>query len=96
MTVPEFPTEHRYPEESQASNALVLGVVGILIQIVAPFALWMAMKELQAIEEGRRDPEGASTARTARVLGIIGTCLFAVGFIVVLLILGFGLPVPMN
>jgi hypothetical protein len=93
MTVPEFPTEHRYPEESQASNALVLGVVGILIQIVAPFALWMAMKELQAIEEGRRDPEGASTARTARVLGI---CLFAVGFIVVLLILGFGLPVPMN
>lgn len=83
MTLPEFPHEKRatYPEASQATTVLVLGIVGIIFSIVAPIAWIMANGELRAIREGRRDPANASTANTGKVLGIIGTVLLVLGVI---------------
>jgi len=63
-----------YPERSQATRALVLGIVGVLFfSLVAPFAWKVGHDELRAIDEGRRPPEGHGQARAGRILGIIGT-----------------------
>lgn len=82
MTAPQFPTDRGYPEPSQATTALVLGILGIPMSILAPFAWITASREIAAIHEGRRDPEGLQLATTARILGIIGTVLMAAGLIV--------------
>ncbi len=83
MTLPEFPHEKRaaYPEASQATTVLVLGIVGIIFPIVAPIAWILARQELRAIEEGRRDPANASTANTGKILGIVGTVLLILGLL---------------
>ncbi len=88
MTLPEFPHEKKaaYPEASQATTVLVLGIVGIIFSIVGPIAWIMANGELRAINEGRRDPANASTANTGKVLGIIGTVLLVVGVLAVALL----------
>jgi uncharacterized membrane protein YjgN (DUF898 family) len=87
-TPPQFPSEGgAYPEQSQATTVLVLGILGIVIcGILAPFAWSMANKELQAIDAGRRAPENRSTANAGRILGIIGTVLLGIGLILILLL----------
>ena len=94
-TPPEFPTDQsRFPEASQATTILVLGILGlILCQVLSPFAWVMGNRELEAIDGGRRPPENRSTANAGRILGIIGTVLLAIGLVVggiflVLLIVG--------
>jgi hypothetical protein len=79
-------TQAPYPEQSQATTALVLGILGIVIcQILAPFAWSMGNKEMQAIDAGRRPPENRGTANAARILGIVGTVLLGIGIIGVIL-----------
>ncbi|MDP9494488.1 MAG: DUF4190 domain-containing protein [Actinomycetota bacterium] len=82
-------TETPYPEASQATTALVLGILGIVIcQVLAPFAWVMGNKEMQAIDAGRRSPENRGTANAAKILGIVGTVLlglFIVGAIIFIL-----------
>lgn len=87
MSTPQFPTEgNAYPESSQATTALVLGILGIVIcGVLAPFAWNMGNKELAAIDAGRRPPENRGTANAGRILGIIGTVLLAVGIVFVVL-----------
>lgn len=87
MTQPEFPTgSGAYPEASQATTVLVLGILGIVIcGILAPFAWSMGNKELAAIDAGRRPPDQRSTANAGRILGIIGTVLLGIGIVVFLL-----------
>ncbi len=89
MTLPEFPSDPaRYPEESQASTALVLGILSVvLLQPLGPFAWYMANQELAAISAGNRPPENRSTANAGRILGIIGTFLLTVGIVVIALLL---------
>lgn len=89
MTQPDFPTgSGAYPEASQATTVLVLGILGIVIcGILAPFAWSMGNKELAAIDAGRRPPDQRSTANAGRILGIIGTVLLGIGIVVVLLVL---------
>ena len=86
---PQFPSNSgAYPEASQATTVLVLGILGIVIcGILAPFAWNMGNKELAAIDSGRRPPENRGTANAGRILGIIGTALLAVGLVVGLLII---------
>lgn len=87
MSVPEFPAdERRYPESSQATLAVVLGVLGIFFTIFAPFAWWMANRELQAIDSGRRPPENRGTAKAAKVLGIIGTVFLLLGVLLLIVL----------
>lgn len=90
-TPPQFPAESgAYPEASQATTVLVLGILGIVIcGILAPFAWAMGNKELAAIDAGRRPPENRGTANAGRILGIIGSVLLIVGLVfLVLLVVG--------
>lgn len=89
MSTPEFPTDpNRYPEASQATTVLVLGILGlVLCGILAPFAWVMGNRELQAIDSGMRPPENRGTANAGRILGIIGSVLLGIALIVGLFIL---------
>ena len=90
---PQFPSESggAYPEASQATTILVLGIIGIVLcQILGPIAWVMGNNELAAIDAGRRAPENRGTANAGRILGIIGTVLLALSIIaVILLFIGF-------
>ncbi len=80
------PTPAQYPEASQATTALVLGILGVIgCLITAPFAWYISGKELAAINQGRRDPTGRGVANAGKILGIIGTVflVIAVAFFVV-------------
>ena len=77
-----------YPEQSQATTALVLGILGlVLCQILGPFAWSMGNKEMQAIDAGRRSPENRGTANAAKILGIVGTVLLAISIVVIILLI---------
>lgn len=81
-----FPESTAYPESSQATTALVLGILGIIC--CGPLAIvgWiMANNELQGIAAGRRDPQNQGTANAAKIVGIIGTVLFGITIIVIIL-----------
>jgi len=86
-------TQSPYPEQSQATTALVLGILGLVIcgGILSPFAWVMANREMQAIDAGRRPPENRGTANASRVLGIVGTVILGLwvvgGILFVLFIL---------
>jgi uncharacterized membrane protein YjgN (DUF898 family) len=86
---PQFPSESgAYPESSQATTVLVLGILGVVVcGILAPIAWAMGNTELEAIDTGRRPPENRGTANAGRILGIIGTVLLAIGIIFVILLL---------
>lgn len=88
-TPPQFPSQSgSYPEASQATTVLVLGILGIVIcGILAPFAWVMGNRELEAIDAGRRPPENRGTANAGRILGIIGSVLLGLAIIVGLLFL---------
>lgn len=98
-TPPQFPDSgYQYPEPSQATTALVLGIIGLpfLCGLVAPFAWYIGQKELNAIDSGMRDPVNRSTAQAGKVLGIVGTVFLGIGVafgLVFLALLIFGLAV---
>ena len=85
-----------YPERSQATTALVLGIVGIFFTVVAPFAWKFGHDELKAIDEGRRPPDGHGQATAGRILGIIGTVFLVVGLVVLALVIAFVIPVSVT
>ncbi|MFV1960859.1 MAG: DUF4190 domain-containing protein [Acidimicrobiia bacterium] len=89
MSDVQFPTDpNQYPEQSQATTILVLGILGVvLFQILAPFAWVMGNRELAAIDSGLRSPENRSTANTGRILGIVGTVLLGIGIVIVVLLI---------
>lgn len=89
---PQFPSESgAYPESSQATTILVIGIIGIVLcQLLGPIAWIMGNNELQAIDAGRRAPENRGTANAGRILGIIGTVLMALGILAaIFLFIGF-------
>jgi hypothetical protein len=92
MTGQQFPTDpSRYPEPSQATTVLVLGILGVVVcQVLGPFAWVMGNKELAAIDAGLRPPENRSTANAGRILGIVGTVLLALVPIIIILLLAVG------
>ena len=82
-------TDQYYPQDSQATTVLVLGILSlILCQFLGPFAWVMGNKELAGIDAGQRPPENRSTAQTGRILGIISTVLLIIG-IAFFVIFGF-------
>jgi Mg/Co/Ni transporter MgtE len=89
MSLPEFPADaSRYPEASQATTALALGIVGLFVNFLAPFAWWVGQRELGAIDAGRRSPHNRGTANVGKILGIIGTVLLAFSILVIALFFG--------
>ena len=83
MSDAQFPTDpHQYPEQSQATTILILGILGLIVcGILAPFAWVMGKKELAAIDSGLRSPENRSTANAGKILGIIGTVLLGIALV---------------
>jgi ABC-type Fe3+ transport system permease subunit len=74
-------------EASQATTALVLGILSIVLcQILGPFAWAMGNTEMKAIDAGRRPPENRGTANAAKILGIIGTVLLIIGVLVAIFV----------
>ena len=88
MTEQQFPTDpNQYPESSQATTILVLGILGLVIcGVLAPIAWIMGKNELEAIDSGRRPPQQRGTANAGRILGIIGTVLLGIGVLALILI----------
>ena len=83
-------TQSPYPEASQATTALVLGILGIVIcPVLGPFAWSMGVKEMQAIDGGRRPPENRGTANASKILGIVGTVLLGLAVITVIIFFFF-------
>lgn len=77
-----------YPEASQATAALVVGILSLVVcGILGPFAWRMGNAEIAGIDAGHRDPSNRGTAQAGRILGIIATVLlaFAVLFVIVAL-----------
>jgi hypothetical protein len=89
MTDQQFPKDSgQYPEASQSTTVLVLGILGLIIcGVLAPVAWIMGKNELEAIDSGRRPPENRGTANAGRILGIIGTVLIGIGLAFLVLIL---------
>lgn len=73
---------HRYDQASNADTVLILGIVGLFFNVLAPVAWVLGNQELEAIYAGRRPPEGESNARVGRILGIIGSVLLILGIAV--------------
>ena len=82
MTVP---LQSPYPEQSQATTILILGILSIVCCGLLGIAAWiMGNNELKGIDEGRRPPENRGTANAGRICGIIGVALTALGLILAL------------
>ncbi len=87
-TAPNAGEAGMYPEPSQAVLALVLGIIGMVaFQLVAPFAWVVSHREIQAIDQGRRNPVNRGLAVAGKITGIIGTVLLALGVLVVIVAL---------
>ena len=81
------PPQH-YPESSESTTALVLGILGIVVcGILGPFAWYIGNREVRAIDEGRRDPTNRGSANAGKILGIVGTVFLGLGIIVGILVL---------
>ena len=79
-------TPPQYPEQSQATLALVLGIFSLIcLPVLGPFAWTIGNNELKGIDAGRRDPANRGLANAGKILGIIGTVLIVVlvGFLVI-------------
>ncbi len=78
----------QFPESSNALLALILSIANFFVcPILGPIAWFIAGKELEGIEAGRRDPSKRDQANAARILGMIGTALLALGVIFVFFII---------
>lgn len=79
-----------YPEESNATTALIISIVGFLL--CGPVAIVggvMGNTERKAIAEGRRDPAGQGKATAALVIGAIAAVLTILVTLLVILIVLF-------
>lgn len=83
-------TYQTYPEQSQATTALVLGILGfVLCGVLAPFAWSIGSKELAAIDNGLRDPTNRGSANAGKILGMIGTIFLVIAVVFGVLALTF-------
>lgn len=81
-----------YPEQSQATTALVLGILSIVCcGILGPFAWNIGQKELNAIDAGRRPPVNRGNANAGKILGIIGTAFLILGILWLFLLGGLAI-----
>jgi hypothetical protein len=90
-----FPQAGAYPEESQATTILVLGILSLICSCLPlGVAAWvMGNRELQAIDSGRRNPDNRGTANAGRIIGIVATVLGLIGLVVLFAFLFLGLSV---
>ena len=87
------PTASPYPEQSQATTVLILGIISIVCSCfpLGIVAWIMGNNEIKAIDEGRRPPENRGTANAGRICGIIG---LAISLVLLILIVTSVLAFP--
>lgn len=77
-----------YPEQSRATAAFVLGLLGMLVfPLLAPFAWAMGSQEIAAIDAGRRPPDNRSLARIGQILGIAMSVLLILFVLLIVVLL---------
>lgn len=83
------------PNHPQATTALVLGILGLVVcGAVAPFAWNIGSQAVREIDASGGAWGGRSEANAGRILGIVGTALLAIGvlaavaFFVIFVVLG--------
>jgi hypothetical protein len=88
-----FPQASAYPEESQATTILVLGILSFVCSCFPlGIAAWvLGNGELQAIDAGMRNPANRGTANAGRIIGIVATALGIIGLVILFAFLFLGL-----
>ncbi|HXU46790.1 MAG TPA: DUF4190 domain-containing protein [Thermoanaerobaculia bacterium] len=67
---------------SQATTALILGIVGVICcGLAAPIAWYLGNKELHLIQAGQSSPAGQGLAQVGKILGIVGSVLLILGLV---------------
>lgn len=96
--IPPQPTPPQYfAEKSQATLALILGIVGLIAcTIVSPVAWVIGNNEVKAIDAGRRAPDGRQMATIGKVLGIIGTIMLGLAVVLVIILVIAGMVSSIN
>lgn len=79
-----------YGESSQATTALVLSICGLFCCITAPIGAYMAYKEKDAIDAGRRDPKNRGQAVAALVIGATLTVVTAAAVLLFVALISVG------
>ncbi|MDX6359412.1 MAG: hypothetical protein QOH37_2466 [Nocardioidaceae bacterium] len=68
------------PNHPQATTALVLGILGVVVcGVIAPFAWNIGGKAVQEIDASGGAWGGRTEANAGRILGIVGTALLVLG-----------------
>ena len=74
------------PEQSQATTALVLGILGVaLCGLLAPFAWSIGHSSLREIDASDGALGGRGKAQAGYILGIVGTILLCLSILFVVL-----------
>jgi uncharacterized membrane protein YjgN (DUF898 family) len=92
---PSYPPPPGYPmpprDHPQATTALVLGILGIVVcGILAPFAWSIGNKAVNEIDRSGGQLGGRGSANAGRILGIVGTVLLCVAVVGAILVLAVG------
>ena len=70
---------------------LVLGILSLIICYPLGIVAWvMGNADMKAIAAGTMDPEGKSLTNIGRILGMVGTAIFALGVIFVIFFVVLG------
>lgn len=85
-----------YDQPHRGGLILALGIISIVVCQPVGIAAWlMGSNDLKAMDEGRMDPEGRQLTQTGKILGIVGTVLFVLSllflilyFVVIFLVIG--------
>jgi uncharacterized membrane protein YjgN (DUF898 family) len=71
------------PHHPQATTALVLGILGVVVcGVIAPFAWNIGDKAVREIDASGGAWGGRTEANAGRILGMVGTALLVVGVLV--------------
>jgi len=82
MSIPIAPPPAQAAASSQATTALIVGIVGVVCcGLAAPFAWYLGNKELQLIAAGQSSPAGQGAAQAGKILGMVGSALLILALV---------------
>lgn len=85
------PPYYAPPQHPQATTALVLGILGIVVcGILAPIAWSIGGKAVREIDANPAAYSGRGEANAGRIMGIVGTCILIFWVVALLGLLALG------
>jgi hypothetical protein len=89
-----YSTDHGQPpimKPHRGTLILVFGILGLVACAPLGIVAWvMGNGDLKQIDAGAMDPTGRSTTNAGRICGMIATILLAVGIVLGIVLVGFG------